>query len=197
MKETNRKVQKIGNIALAIGIFSIFFEDLLPILSYVSMGGIIISYLTNLFNEYAVNKKVSPISVLLCAGVVFWLVAGNVFKNPYAPVFGRAIIYAYLMYTSYQILKKVNKWFVAIAAVSTGLCFLTVVYDNKIVEVANLLFSVFVILKFLDPILEKIALRHRAKRMAALAEDPEYKESALDKAKDATKTLKDILAMED
>ena len=70
-------------------------------------------------------------------------------------------------------------------------------YDNKIVEVANLLFSVFVILKFLDPILEKIALRHRAKRMAALAENPEYKESALDKAKDATKTLKDILAMED
>ena len=113
MKETNRKVQKIGNIALAIGIFAIFFEDLLPILSYVSMGGIIISYLTNLFNEYAVNKKVSPISILLCAGVVFWLVAGNVFKNPYAPVFGRAIIYAYLMYTSYQILKKVNKGFVA------------------------------------------------------------------------------------
>lgn len=87
MNEANKKVQKIGNIALAIGIFSIFFEDLLPILSYVSMGGIIISYLTNLFNEYAVNKKVSPISVLLCAGVVFWLVAGNVFKNPYAPVF--------------------------------------------------------------------------------------------------------------
>lgn len=82
MNEANKKVQKIGNIALAIGIFAIFFEDLLPILSYVSMGGIIISYLTNLFNEYAVNKKVSPISVLLCAGVVFWLVAGNVFKNP-------------------------------------------------------------------------------------------------------------------
>ena len=197
MNETNKKIQKIGNIALTIGILAIFFEDLLPILSYVSMGGIIISYLTNLFNEYAVNKKVSPISVLLCAAVIFWLIAGNVFKNPYAPVLGRGIIYAYLLYTSYQILKRINKGFIIFATISTGLCFLTVIYDNKVMQTANLLFSIFVILKFLDPILEKIALRHRAKRMAAMAENPEYKESALDKAKDATKTLKDILAMDD
>lgn len=195
--ELNKKIQKIGNIALVIGILAIFLEDLLPVMSYISMGGIIVSYLTNLFTEYAVNKKVSPVSVILCLAVVFWLIAGNVFKNPYAPVAGRAIIYAYLGYTSYQIIHTVNKGFLFIALVSTAICFGTVVYDNKIMEVANLLFSVFVILKFLDPILEKIALRHRAKRMAALEADPEYKETALDKAKDATKTLKDILAMEE
>lgn len=192
----NKKIQKIGNIALLIGIVAIFFEDLLPWMSYVSMSGIIISYLTNIFREWEANKKVSPISVLLCTGVIFWLIAGNLLKYTYAPVFGRVLIYSYLMYTSYQVLKKLDKGFICIAVTSTALCAVSIAYDNKIIALLNLTFSVFVVLRFLDPILEKIALNHRAKRLAALEENPEYKENAMDKAKDATKTLKEILTME-
>lgn len=170
--------EKIGFYAIWIGIVSVFISAWIPFFNYVSIAGISVSYIMNLWREFELHKKVAPASIILCALTVGWLVARLFVESQYAFLFGQCLTYVYLFHSSYQLLGKVNKRLVMIAIPSTMIAILRALFTSPWISFINLLFSIGVLFVFIDPILEKIALDHRAKRLAAEAEKEKIDEQS-------------------
>lgn len=162
--------EKIGFYAIWIGIVSVFISAWIPFFNYVSIAGISVSYITNLWREYELHKKVAPMSVILCFLTIGWLVSRMFVESQYAFLLGQCLTYVYLFHSSYQLLGKVNKRLVMIAIPSITIGILRAMFKSPVISFINLAFTIGVLFVFIDPILEKIALDHRAKRLAAEAE---------------------------
>lgn len=169
--------QIVGHYSFMIAIISIFAEIFLPFMEYVTLISISISYIANLWREKEVHGKIDPISALLCTFAVSWVFARQFIGTDGTVLFGQCVSYAFLLRSSYRSLGKIDRGFlsVVVGAVSVGV--LRMVYPSRITTFINFGMQLWIIFRFLDPILRKIALDHRAKRLAAAAKRQEEKEA--------------------
>ena len=169
MKKT--LAEKVGYYSLWIGIISIFVGAWVPIFNYISVAGIAISYVTNLWREWGIHKKIDPISVVLCVLTIIWLIGRQFVESQYVLLFGQVITYLYLMHSSKKLIGKINRRFLITVVCALSIGVMRAVYPSTLTNTINLIFSIGVLFMFVDPILEKIALDHRAKRLANEAKE--------------------------
>jgi hypothetical protein len=159
--------KKISNYLLIVGIISIFLEGLLPFLKYVSIASIAGGYVMSLYREWEVTKKLDPFSVIYCVLITGWVVLRQFVGSKEILYLGQLLTYGYLIRSSHKTLGYWDKGFIAIAVTGTALGGANLYFKSEFLVWGNLIFQIVIILRFLDPILEKIALAHRAKRIAA------------------------------
>ena len=157
--------KKISNYLLIVGIISIFLEGLLPFLKYVSIASIAGGYVMSLYREWEVTKKLDPFSVIYCVLITGWVVLRQFVGSKEILYLGQLLTYGYLIRSSHKTLGYWDKGFIAIAVTALGGA--NLYFKSEFLVWGNLIFQIVIILRFLDPILEKIALAHRAKRIAA------------------------------
>lgn len=165
-------LKKIGNYAFVIGIILIFIVPFMPnpwdiYLNYVSIGCFIIGYMDSLIREWEKNHKIALLSIILFFSTSGYLILTLFCSSPYISLFGQAIIYMYLLNSGKQIMGHYNKTIIFMAIFGVVLNYFRITYSYTILNIAYICYQVIIIFKFLDPILEKIALDHRAKRLAA------------------------------
>ena len=98
-------------------------------------------------------------------------------KSGYVAIYGQLVIYGYLIYTQWQLLGKVRKSFVAYAAAAMSVSFLSLKFARSLTSILVLVMQAWIIFQFLDPILYKIAMLHRKKRLAEEAKRREEEET--------------------
>lgn len=168
-----RKIKKIENYALYIGIVMILVGAFVPLLGYIGTGCFILTYITALVKQKLQTGKITVISFILGTAAITWLLMAQFIESPYVRLFGQCVLYSYLMNTQYTLLGKVQKSFIGIAVCAVGLNIAGILYPSKPVDVMNFLMQLFILFRFLDPILEKIGLAHREKRLSLEAKQKE------------------------
>ena len=161
-----QNVKKISNLSLTAGIISIVLDIWIPWMGLISIAAFSLCYVLNLVQELSANRRLDPISVILCIGVVVWLIAHQSITSEYVGLAGQCIIYMYLIRTGKQTLGKVDKGFVVFIAVAVLIGLMKILVPSKWTDILNIIFQVIVLLRFIDPILSRIALKHREKRLA-------------------------------
>lgn len=170
-------VAKIEKYSLMIGFICIFAGIFIPVLSYVSTGAFALTYVTTLIRQYQKNGKINPVSFLLCTASMGWVILNQFTDSPYIGLMGQMIIYAYLLQTQYQFLGKIKKSILAYMGCALVTNILNVFYPSKFTGVLVLLMQLWILFRVIDPILEDIALKHRAKRLAEEAKRRELEEN--------------------
>lgn len=168
-------VKKIGKYAFIIGITLIFVVPFLPepwgtYLNYFTTACFIFGYIETLINEYEKKHKISVSSIVLFLSSSSYLILTLFYNSPYISLVGQVIIYMYLLNSGKQIMGHFNKTVLVMAALAVLLNYARITYQSTILNFAYIAFQFLILYKFFDPILEKIALDHRAKRLAAAAE---------------------------
>lgn len=177
--------KKISNYLLIVGIISIFLEGLLPFLKYVSIASIAGGYVMSLYREWEATKKLDPFSVIYCVLITGWVVLRQFVGSKEILYLGQLLTYGYLIRSSHKTLGYWDKGFIAIAVTGTALGGANLYFKSEFLVWGNLIFQIVIILRFLDPILEKIALAHRAKRIAAGEAKRKAKEETVESESEA------------
>lgn len=178
VKKERTLAQKVGHYSFMLAIFAIFAELVLPFMGYVSMAAISVSYISNIWREWEVEHKLDPISLLLCTLAVSWVFARQFVGSDITILFGQIVSYGFLIRSSYKSLGYIDKGFLSLLVFAVSVGVLRMVYPSKLTDILNMLMSIWILFRFLDPILRKIALAHREKRLAEAAAAREAREKA-------------------
>lgn len=162
-------VKKIENYSLYIGFAAIFLAYLHPVFGYISTGAFVVTYITALIKQYQKNGKIELVSFLLCTASISWVIARQFSRSPYVILAGQIILYLYLMNSQKILLGAVKKSFAAYAVAAVGVGLMRIYYPSTVTNVLNVVMQIWIIYRFMDPVLENIALKHRAKRLEAEA----------------------------
>ena len=169
---------KIEKYALIFGFVCIIAGIWLPALNWASIALFGVTYVTGFIKAYWKTGRVRPVSLVLCLASLAWLALRQFTESPFLLLFGQVVLYIFLLDTQRTMLGHFNKPFLAYAACAVAVGLATAVYPCLVTNIANLLMQVWILFRFLDPILEKIGQAHRAKRLAAL--EKEQKGSEVD-----------------
>lgn len=172
----NPKINKFSNYVFFVVFVSIFLEMKFPIFHWVSLFGMVIMYGLNLVKEKSIKGKIHPASIILCLMAISWVFIRPYVRSGYIAIYGQMVIYGYLIYTQWQMLGKVRKSFVAYAAAAISVSFLSMKFPGILTSILVLAMQAWIIFQFLDPILYKIAMLHRQKRLAEEAKRKEVEE---------------------
>lgn len=167
---------KIEKYALILGFLFIFIGVWLPVLNWISIAMFGVTYVTGFIKSYWKTGRIRPFSLLLCIASLIWLVLRQLTDSPFLLLFAQLTLYVFLMDTQKTLLGHINRAFLAFAVCAVALGVATAVYPCKLTNIANVLMQIWILFRFLDPILEKIGQAHRAKRLAALAAEQKEKE---------------------
>lgn len=170
-QKTIRMIKIIEKYSLYIGIIAIFVAIAFPVINYVSTAAFALTYVTALIKQRLQNGKIKFISFLLCSASLTWVILRQFNNSPYVLLFGQMILYAYLMVSQKELLGQVKKSFIAFAVSAVGLGILRIYYPSPLTNGLNLVMQLWILYRFLDPILEKIGQAHRKKRLEAEAEN--------------------------
>lgn len=165
-----RKIQKVEKYSLNIGILCIFVGIWIPIANYVSTAAFALTYVTALIKQWLQNGRIKIISFILCSASLSWVVLRQFYNSPYVTLFGQVVLYSYLMVSQKELLGQVKKSFALFAVMAIGLGVLRIYYPSKLTNGLNLLMQLWILYRFLDPILGNIGQAHRRKRLAEEAE---------------------------
>lgn len=168
--EKNKKVrfiQKSSTIALVLGILAL----LLGAPSWISILLFSYSYLTIFLRECLITGKVNGISAILCITAILWIILREFIQWKFADVFGQIVLYSFFLRSGYRMLGKLDKGLIGWVVMSVTVKVVQILYAPKWGFALSLLIQTLVVFRFLDPILEQIALEHRRKRLAALNTD--------------------------
>ncbi len=179
VKEVNQKVNKFSNYVFFVVFISIFLEMKFPIFHWLSLFGMVIMYGLNLVKEKSIKGKIHPASIILCLMAISWVFIRPYVKSGYIAIYGQMVIYGYLIYTQWQMLGKVRKSFVAYAAAAISVSFLSMKFPGILTSILVLAMQAWIIFQFLDPILYKIAMLHRQKRLAEEAKRREEEKESI------------------
>lgn len=174
-----RKIKKVENYALYLGLAMILLGIFVPYVSYIGTACFILTYITALVKQKLQNGKITFISFILGTAAICWLLLSQFVESPYVRVFGQIVLYSYLMNTQCNLLGKVQKSFIFIAVSAIALGIAGALYPSKIVSMLNFAMQIFILLRFLDPILESIGMAHREKRLALEAAQEKKKQESV------------------
>lgn len=174
--DKNTIVSKIEKYALIIGFISIFIGAWISVFNWISIAMFGLTYVTGFTKAYWKTGRIRIISLVLCIASLAWLVLRQLTDSPFLNLFAQLTLYAFLMDTQRTLLGHINRSFLIFAICAMTLGAVTAVYPSKVTNIANMLMQLWILFRFLDPILEQIGQAHRAKRLAALAEEEKKKE---------------------
>ena len=177
VKKMNQKINKFSNYVFFVVFISIFLELKFPLFHWVSLIGMVVLYGLNLVKEKLSKGRIHPASIVLCMMAISWILLRPYVKSGYVAIYGQLVIYGYLIYTQWQLLGKVRKSFVAYAAAAMSVSFLSLKFPGILTSILVLVMQAWIIFQFLDPILYKIAMLHRKKRLAEEAKRREEEEN--------------------
>lgn len=171
--ETQRKIKKIQKVerySLNIGILCIFISIWLPIVNYISTAAFALTYVTALIKQKLQNGQIKFLSFFLCSASLIWVILRQFYDSPYVLLLGQIILYAYLLQSQKELLGQVKKSFAVYAVCAVALGVLRIYYPSKLTNGLNIVMQLWILYRFLDPILENIGQAHRRKRLAEEAE---------------------------
>jgi len=177
VEKMNQTVNKFSNYVFFVVFISIFLELKFPLFHWVSLIGMVVLYGLNLVKEKLSKGRIHPASIVLCMMAISWILLRPYVKSGYVAIYGQLVIYGYLIYTQWQLLGKVRKSFVAYAAAAMSVSFLSLKFPGILTSILVLVMQAWIIFQFLDPILYKIAMLHRKKRLAEEAKRREEEEN--------------------
>lgn len=173
-----KKVKKVETYALYIGLIAIFVAAWIPFFSYISTAGFAVMYVTALIKQKLQKGRIKPLSFLLCTASLCWIVLSQFVDSPYVTLLGQIILYSYLMESQKELLGKVQKSFALYAVSAVALGVLRIYYPSKLTNTLNIVMQLWILYRFLDPILENIGQAHRRKRLAEEAKRAEEEKAA-------------------
>lgn len=165
MQDKLNIIEKANNIAMACLFASIFLRIFFPVFSYLTIISSCAIYISILLRNRIMKGKFDIVLVILCSFSLTWVFLNEFSTSPYVNVLGLIIVYAFLTW-SYKC--NTGKWnrFVLIYGTITIICSVINIYiDSKLLSYITLGLQIYIIFKYIDPILEKIGLEHRRKRL--------------------------------
>lgn len=171
MEKWKKIVDKVSTYATIALFASIFLEIFFPMFGIVTVISSSLIYITILLKNRIARGKLDKVLTILCTMSLSWVLLREFTESPYVGILGMIIVYAFMSWSYYSAMGNINK-FVAVTGSIAVLCATLNIYiDSNIFGYAILGLQVFIILKFIDPILEKLGQEHRAKRLAAEAKN--------------------------
>lgn len=164
--DKNTVIKKIEMYSLYIGFIGIFVGIWLPVFNYISTGAFALTYVTALIKQKLQKGKIKFLSFLLCTASLTWVLLRQFTDSPYVVLLGQCILYCYLANTQKELLGKVDRKFAFFAVCAVGLGCMRIYYPSKLTNVLNMLMQLWILFRFLDPVLENIGQAHRRKRLA-------------------------------
>lgn len=169
------KIKSIATIFLFVGIFgSIFF----PIFKYVTIASSCFVYISILFSNRIRKGKFDIILLILCSASLAWIILREFYNSPYINVFGLCIVYSFLTWSFKSNTGKWNWFVLGYGSLAVLVSVINIYTEIKLLSYAVFFLQFYILFKFIDPILEKIGLEHREKRLAHEAEMKRMQEEA-------------------
>lgn len=164
-EKKNKTLQRISNCAIIAFMVSLLLEGMNEVFKWSTLISCIVLYIDILLKEQNQKHRISVQSGILCIAAILWAIIHAFYSNIYANVLGQCIVYGFLLQTGKALTGKANKILAITVFISVlvNLCYISLGIKWLVWGVAIL--QVVVFLLFLDPILEKIALEHREKRI--------------------------------
>ncbi len=144
---------------------------------YIAIYGQMVIYGYLIYTQWQMLGKVRKSFVAYAAAAIRFI--RPYVKSGYIAIYGQMVIYGYLIYTQWQMLGKVRKSFVAYAAAAISVSFLSMKFPGILTSILVLAMQAWIIFQFLDPILYKIAMLHRQKRLAEEAKRREEEKESI------------------
>lgn len=183
MQNKSKIISKINTIATILLFAGIFLEIFFPIFKYVTLVSSCCIYISILINNRLKTGKFDISLVILCSISLIWVFLRGFMTSPYLKVFGMVILYSFLIRASKLTTGKWNRFVFIYGTVAVVCSVINIYVDSKFLDWGIFALQIFILFKFLDPILEKIGLEHREKRLAQeadqkrLAEEQKKKKS--------------------
>lgn len=185
MEKTIKLVGKARNTVLLLTFVSLIVAAFVDPVKYVFLASSVTLYILMILSQTLQNKKMDFFLYTICFAAIIWLFLNTLTDVKFSRAIGMGISYLFLERFSMLQIGKINL-FVLIAG-SFAICanlinnyiiddtyFFTVlgrdIHLNSIIGFLIVVTQLIIIFKFLDPILEKIGLAHREKRLAHEAE---------------------------
>lgn len=168
----NRNINRISNISMALLFAGVILEIFFPAFKYLTIAASIVVYISILLINRQHKGRLDKVLCVLCSLSLGWLFLREFTDYTYVNVIGMAIVYAFL---AWSFRSNTGKW--NVSAITVSILTLVLVTVNTAFVDGKTLHTIFgvligimqlvIVLKFLDPILEKLGQEHRAKRLAA------------------------------
>lgn len=165
-------INRISNISMAALFAGVILEIFFPAFKYLTIAASIVVYISILLINRQHKGHLDKVLCVLCSLSLVWLLLREFTDYVYVNVMGMAIVYAFL---AWSFRSNTGKW--NIPAITISVITLVLVTVNTAFVDSKTLHTVFgvgigimqlvIVLKFLDPILEKLGQEHRVKRLAA------------------------------
>lgn len=165
MENSKNLIGKLNNMALIFMFITMIIGIWVPVCNKISIFCCCIIYICTFLETQKRTGKINIFLAILCIALVVWMIARNCFYFKYATAMNYFFIYAYIIASNKALTGKWNKMFIGIGIVGilgNGLYTYT---QSKWMSYIVLLLQIVILLRFLDPILEKVALKHREKRL--------------------------------
>lgn len=167
MEKKLKLINKISNWSMVILLLSLFLNSSSVLYQVVSVGSCCTMYVCILLRNKIQLGKFDPLLILLCLASVSCVVLRAVYTNPYLNVIGMLFIYGFMLWSSKVSTGTWNKFILLIAPVTILSSILRIYFTSPIITWGLVILQIIIVGVYLDPILEKIALEHRRKRLEA------------------------------
>ena len=162
-------IDKVSTYATITLFLSIFLEIFFPIFKPVTVISSCLIYIAILLKNRIMRGSLDKILCILCTASLSWVLMREFTDSPYVNILGMIIIYSFLSWSYYSAMGKINRFVAVTGSIAVICATLNIYIDSTIFGYAIIGLQIFIILKFIDPILEKLGQEHRAKRLAAEA----------------------------
>lgn len=176
MQDKLKCINKISTIAMVCLFSGIFLSIFFPFFKYITLTSSCIVYICILLSNRIKKGKFDIVLLILCSASLVWVFTREFFDSPYITVFGLVVVYSFLSWSSKVNTGKWNKFVIFYGSVAILVTILNIFVETKILTYVVLALQFLIIFKFIDPILEKIGLEHREKRLAYEAEQKRLQE---------------------
>jgi len=167
MEKKLKLINKISNWSMIVLLLSLFLNSSSLLYQVVSVGSCCTMYICILLRNKINLGKFDPLLILLCLVSVFCVILRAFYTNPYLNILGMIFIYCFLLWSSKISTGAWNKLILLIAPVTILSSVLRIYFTSPIITWGIVILQLVIIGIYLDPILEKIALEHRRKRLEA------------------------------
>lgn len=171
MEQKIKLIDRINTYSIILLFISIFLEDKSIIFKgiYILTGCLI--YVCVLVRNKLKVGKLNPMLLVLCSLSVGWVILRVFYTSPYLNIFGLVLVYSFLLLSGKSTTGQWNKLLLLLAPISVVSSILRIYFDSAILTWIIVFLQIAVIIYYLDPILEKAALKHRAERLAKEEEE--------------------------
>lgn len=165
MQDKLNIIEKANNIAIVCLFTSIFLKIFFPFFSCLTIISSCVIYISIVLRNRIIKGKFDFIQLILCSFSLIWVFLNEFLTSPYVNIFGLIIVYAFLTWSYKCNTGKWNRLVLVCGTITIISSIINIYIDSKVLSYITLGMQIYIIFKYIDPILEKIGLEHRRKRL--------------------------------